>query len=296
MNKWINGSYEILYPQKDHNFWMYHFANAVRNAYTGDSMLQAHVRVSLDYALVDDVQTMINTTYASGVQQNKRFKFSVIAADGNGNISTMNDFVSNRILLDPNDKASINRLQQRHFFFSNIRNERDRWGNSNLMSMHLGPGSSVKPVTIAAIASQVNAGWAGLFMRAPGQTEYNNYGGFRLRKPWENDDHYRAGLLGVDKFLEVSSNFYQSAMMFLGSYPKKKAFVKNNTVSLKHVLSPQAGNNNSYPVFEFNGGVYYLPNYNNRKGNWPETNYAVKRKRAISVMNIPCSLRGWKTT
>lgn len=277
VNKWINGGYEILYPQKERNFWMYHFANAVRNAYTGDSLLDAHVGISLDYALVDDVQKMINTTYTGSIQNNKRFKFSVIAADGDGNISTMNDYVSNRIPLDPNDKASINRLQQRHFFFSNIRNERDQWGNSNLMSMHLGPGSSIKPITIAAIASQVNAGWGNLYMRAPVQAEYNNYGGFRLRKPWQNDDHYRAGLLGVDKFLEVSSNFYQSAMMFLGSYPKD-AFVNNNTVSLKNVLSGQAGANNSYPVFEFNGAVYYLPNYNNRKGNWPLTNTTARKK------------------
>jgi hypothetical protein len=279
VNKWINGGYEILYPQKEHNFWMYHFANAVRNAYTADSMLQQHVGISLDYTLVEDVQKMVDATYAASTKGNKRFKFSVIAADGDGNISTMNDFVSNRILLDPNDKTSINRLQQRHFFYSNIRNERDQWGNSNLMSMHLGPGSSIKPVTTAAIASQVNAGWGSLYMRAPNQTEYNNYGGFKLRKPWENDDHYRAGLLGVDKFLEVSSNFYQSAMIFLGSYPKS-SFVQNNTVSLKNVLSGQAGNNNSYPVFEFNGGVYYLPNYNSRKGNWPETNYAAKKKKS----------------
>ncbi len=279
VNKWINGGYEILYPQRAHNFWMYHFANAVRNAYTADSMLQRHVGISLDYALVDDVQGMIDATYENTARPNKRFKFSVIAADGNGNISTMNDFVSNRIPLDPNDKASINRLQQRHFFFSNIRNERDQWGNANLMSMHLGPGSSIKPITIAAVASQVNAGWGSLYMRAPDQAAYSNYGGFRLRKPWENDDHYRAGLLGVDKFLEVSSNFYQSAIIFLGSYPKS-AFVKNNTVSLKNVLSGQAGANNSYPVFEFNGGVYYLPNYNNRKGNWPLTNYEAKKKKS----------------
>lgn len=278
VNKWINGGYEILYPQKGRNFWMYHFANAVRNAYTADSMLQRHVGISLDYALVSDVQGMVDAAYESNVS-NKRFKFSVIAADGNGNISTMNDFVSNRIPLDPNDNASINRLQQRHFFFSNIRNERDQWGNSNLMAMHLGPGSSIKPVTMAAIASQVNAGWGSLYMRAPVQAEYNNYGGFKLRRPWENDDHYRAGLLGVDKFIEVSSNFYQSAMIFLGSYPKS-AFVQNNTVSLKNVLSGQAGANNSYPVFEFNGGVYYLPNYNNRKGRWPETNYEAKKKKS----------------
>lgn len=280
VNKWINGSYKILYPQKEKNFWMYHFANAIRSGYKADSMLQDNVPISLDYKLGNSIQSMINQAYSDATKKNKRFKFSVIAADGNGNIRLMNDFVSNRILLDPNDVASINKLQQKHFFFSNIRNERDQWGNSNLLSMHLGPGSSIKPLTTAAIASQVNAGWGALHMMAPVQAEYESYAGFKLLKPWENDDHYRAGYLSIDKFLEVSSNFYQSAMIFLGSYPRS-AFVKNNTISLKNVLSTRAGKNNSYPVFEVNGGTYFLANYNSRKGNWPATDYSEEKRKTF---------------
>lgn len=281
VNKWINGSYKILYPQKEKNFWMYHFANAVRSGYKADSMLQDNVAISLDYKLGNSIQSMIDQTYASAdIRKNKRFKFSVIAADGEGNVRLMNDYVSNRIWLDPNDIVSINKLQQKHFFFSNIRNERDQWGNANLLSMHLGPGSSIKPLTTAAIASQINAGWGALHMLAPGQTEYENYGGFKLLKPWENDDHYRAGYLSIDKFLEVSSNFYQSAMIFLGSYPRS-AFIKNNTISIKNVLSTRAGKNNSYPVFEINGGAYYLSNYDNRKGNWPATDYGAEKRKTF---------------
>jgi len=223
---------------------------------------------------------MIGQTYTEASRNNKRFKFTVIAADGDGNVRLMNDFVSNRTWLDPNDATAIHKMQQQHFFFSNIRNERDQWGNANLLSMHLGPGSSVKPLTTAAIASQVNAGWGALHMLAPGQAEYANYGGFTLLKPWENDDHYRAGYLSIDKFIEVSSNFYQSAMIFLGSYPKS-AFIENNTVSLKNVLSTSAGKNNSYPVFEINGGAYYLPNYNSRKGNWPATDLNEEKKKSF---------------
>jgi hypothetical protein len=280
VNKWINGSYKILYPQKEKNFWMYHFANAVRSGYKADSMLQENVAISLDYKLGNTVQSLIDRTYSNITKDNKRFKFSVIAADGEGNVRLMNDYVTNRIWLDPNDISSINKLQQKHFFFSNIRNERDQWGNSNLMSMHLGPGSSIKPVTTAAIASQVNAGWQALHMLAPNQLEYESYGGFKLLKPWLNDDHYRAGYLSIDKFIEVSSNFYQSAMIFIGSYPRS-AFVKNNTISIKNVLSTKAGKNNNYPLFEINGGAYYLANYDNRKGNWPATDYGEEKRRTF---------------
>lgn len=279
VNKWINGNYKIMYPQKERNFWMYHFANAIRNAYKADTMLQDNVAISLDYELGNTVQHMINRTYSESTKKNRRFKFSVIAADADGNIRLMNDFVRNRILLDPNDIASINKLQQKHFFFSNIRNERDQWGNSNLLSMHLGPGSSIKPLTAAAIASQANAGWQVLRLMAPVQAEYESYAGFKMKKPWVNDDHYRAEV-SLDKYIEVSSNFYQSALIFLGSYPRS-AFVKNNTISLKNILSTRAGANNTYPVFSFNGSTYYFPNHNRKKGAWPATDYSEQDKKSF---------------
>jgi hypothetical protein len=276
LNKWINGRYEILYPLKEKNFWIYHFANAVRAGYETDSMLKRNVGITLDYALYKNVQESIDNLYAENTPGNKGFRFSAIAADGDGNIRLMNDFVTNRRKLDPNDNESIEKLQQKHFFFSNIRNERDQWGNSNLIALHLGPGSSVKPLTTAAIASQINAGWESLHMQAPGQEEYGYYAGFKLLKPWKNDDHYRAGYLDISRFLEVSSNFYQSAMIFLGSYPRE-AFIKNNKANIKNVLTPQAGNNNAYPLFEVNGYAYHLPNYNSRKGNWPVTDDSKKK-------------------
>jgi len=279
ISKWINGSYRILYPQKEKNFWMYHFANAVRNAYKADSLLQDNVAISLDYELGNKVQDMIDGAYRQSTRRNRRFRFSVIAADGWGNIRLMNDFVTNRQRLDPNDHIAISRLQQKHFFFSNIRNERDQWGNSNLMALHLGPGSSIKPLTAAVVASQVNAGWEKLHLMAPVQAEYTNYGGYPLKKPWKNDDHYRA-MLSLDKYIEVSSNFYQSVLIFLGSYPRH-AFIHHNSISLKHVLSPAAGRNNSYPVLEFNGYTYYLPNHNRQKGNWPATEPGATGKKSF---------------
>jgi hypothetical protein len=280
VNKWINGNYKILYPLKDRFFWMYNFANAVRSGYTDDSLLHDNVPISLDFKLVSSVQQAIDQTYSNMSNVNNKFKFTVIAADGDGNIRLMGDKVINKTALDPNDNAGIQYIQQKHFFFSNIRNERDQWGNPNLLAMHLGPGSSVKPLIAATVASQVNAGWQNLNLAAPVQAEYNNYGGFKLLKPWKNDDHYRAGYLTMDRYIEVSSNFYHSTIMFLGSYPKS-AFVKDGKASIANVLQTQAGANNTYPNFNFNGNNYFLPNYNNRKGNWPSTDPAQEKGRTF---------------
>lgn len=59
----------------------------------------------------------------------------------------MLDHADNRKILNPNDERGIARLAQQHFFFSDTRNERDQWGNTNLLNMYLGPGSSIKPLT-----------------------------------------------------------------------------------------------------------------------------------------------------
>lgn len=277
VNKWINGAYRIMYPQKENNFWMYSFANTVKTAFKGDSVMRNNVGITLDYSLSNSVQQQVTNTYKVSSAKNKRFKFSVIAADGNGNVRLMADYVSNKIQLDPNDAASIYNLRQKHFFYSNVRNERDQWGNSNFLAMHLGPGSSIKPLIAAVIASQVNAGWEALQLAPPVQAEYNTYAGFKLNKPWKNDDHYRAGNITLDKYIEASSNFYQSLMMFLGSYPRS-SYVVNGKASIANVVTTKAGANNTYPVVNFYEQAYYLPAYDNKRGKWPATDATAEKR------------------
>jgi len=269
LNKWINGEYKIVYPLKENNFWIYNFANALKTAYSNEKELNKEVRITLDYALSKDVQNDINAVSKLIVDKNKKYNFSVIATDGDGNVRLMADYVTNRNVLDPNNDAAIYALQRQQFFFSNAKNERDQWGNRNLLNLFLGPGSSIKPLTTSLIASQVNAGWENLVLHPAGIPEINTFAGLKLVKPWKNDDHYY-GDVGLTKFLEFSSNYYQSVMMFLGSYTKGDYF-KDNRYSLENVLSKGAGANNTFPNLSFKGANYYLPNYSARKGNWPAT-------------------------
>ncbi|RQO31553.1 hypothetical protein DBR32_06235 [Taibaiella sp. KBW10] len=269
LNKWINGEYKIVYPLKENNFWIYNFANALKTAYSNELELNKDVRITMDYELSKNVQQTINSAGKGIADKNKKYNFSVIAADGDGNVRLMADYVTNRKVLDPNNDAAIYALQRQQFFYSNAKNERDQWGNRNLLNLFLGPGSSIKPLTTSLIASQVNAGWERLIMHPAGVPELDNYAGLKLVKPWKNDDHYY-GDVGLAKFLEFSSNYYQSVMMFLGSY-SRDYYLKEGKYSLANVLSTNAGANNSFPKLSFNGVNYNLPNFNARKGNWPAT-------------------------
>ncbi|MFM2386456.1 MAG: hypothetical protein RL660_1213 [Bacteroidota bacterium] len=269
-NKYVNGEYRTLYPLRNDNFWIYHFANAVKSAYSSDSLLLNNVQLSLDYNLHKDVHQAIAATYGNGKSQNSKFRFSVIAADGDGRLLLMDDVVRNRSALDPNDAYAIYKLQQKHFFYSNTQNERDQWGNSNLTHMYLGPGSSVKPLVGAVIASSLNAGWENLSLNATMGAEAKNYAGLKLAIPWRNVDG-ESGVYDYTRYIEKSSNYFHSTLMFLGSYSKEAYRGADGTYSLANLLSTKAGNNNETPNLIFNNTSYHLPNYEAGKGNWPRT-------------------------
>jgi hypothetical protein len=283
-NKWLNGAYKTMYPLRENNFWVYHFANAVKRAYSADSNLLRTVPLTLDYELDKNVNTLIKGTYGNAQSQNKKFRFSVIAADGDGNIALMQDVVRNRIALDPNNDYAIYKLQQKHYFFSNTQNERDQWGNSNLTQMYLGPGSSIKPLVTASMASMVNAGWQNVQLNANMGAQVNNYAGLKLAIPWKNVDG-ESGIYDMPRYIEKSSNYYHSVMMFLGAYPKSAFADSNNKYSLKNILST-SGNASITPNLEIQGYKYYLPNYSSGKGNWPTSGTSKGRSYFANPLGI----------
>jgi hypothetical protein len=265
-NKWLNGKYKTVYPQKENNFWMYHLANAVKNVYTQQSELNKNVNITLDYNWGLQTQKICNSAYAS--KKNKGVKFTVIAADGDGNIRLMNDYVKNRKTIDPNDENAIYNLQQKHFFFSNTGNERDQWANANLIHLHLGPGSSIKPLTAAVMASQVNAGWEKIKLNYTNLGEQNNYAGLPLAQPWDADPDSYDGQ-SMSDYIRKSSNYYQSIMLFLGSYTKADFMDSMQRADIKNIVRTSGGKNNIFPKMTIDGISYCLPNYEKGKGNWP---------------------------
>lgn len=274
-NKWVNGKYKIIYPQRPKNMWMYHFAQSIKEIYDKQEQYRGSYYISLDYGLNKKLEQVIHNACAARKSDN-RYKFTAIAADGNGNVQLMQDFVVNRKVLDPNDQYSIQKLKQDFFFFSKIRNTRDQWGEANSTTMMLGPGSSVKPLIASIVASQVNAGWENLVLNGVAGDQ-NSYAGFKMVKPWKKE-HQDGGSFNLSNYISSSSNFYQSLMIFLGSYPKA-AFVKNGKASLANILTTSSEGNNTFPSLSFNGSTMYLSAYNKGKNNWPRTNYQDEKKK-----------------
>lgn len=274
----LNGKDKLAYPLKEKFFWLYHFGNAVKTAYANSDSLKKNIVLSFDYALTQQSANIISQRYQSQDNKSRRFKFAVIAADGDGEVRLMLDHVNNRRELDPNDEKSIYALAQEHFFFSDTRNERDQWGNTNLMNLYLGPGSSVKPLVASAVSSQAHLEWDQLNMQAAlGQSintenSIDAYGGLKLKRPWKNSHgDALAASTNLSEYLARSSNYYQSIMMFLGSY-SKNSFQKNGKLSLLNLLQTKASVNNLFPRLELGGKLYYLPSY--QKKAWPKSTIA----------------------
>lgn len=270
-NKWVNGRYKIIYPLGADNFWLYHFATGIRANYSNDSSLVRNENVSLDYELTRTIGSLLAAQSQPIADKQRNYGFSVIAADGDGNIRLMQDVVGNRQRLDPNDENKIYQLQQQHFFFSNARNERDQWGNRNLIHQYLGPGSAIKPLFSAVVASGVNAGWEALQLNPP-PAVVTEYGGLKLQRPWKYG-HEPGGLMDMTTYIAQSSNFYQGLMMFLGSYTRND-FGEQNPNLGKLLTTAHTG----YPALQFQGRRYYLPAYNGRKGNWPVTDAGAAKR------------------
>lgn len=275
INKWINGKYRILYPQRPKNMWIHHFARSIKAIYNEQDAYRGRYNISLDFVLNKKVEQMLQQKLAPYLKD-KKFKYSVIAADGDGHIHLMQDFVSNRKIIDPNDDYTVYSLKQQQFFFSNIRNERDQWGEANLLNMMLGPGSSIKPLIAGVVTSQVNAGWEHLVLNGVAGDQ-SHYAGFKMVKPWIKEVQ-DGGSFDLPSYISKSSNFYQSLFLFLGSYPKE-SFVKDGKASLANVLTSNARANNSFPSMNFNGANMYFSNYNKGNNNWPRTNYQEEKKK-----------------
>ncbi len=278
---WINGTYRYVYPMGDIFFWPYHFTNSISNSFSNTKHIYDDVQTTLDYDLVQKVNADLYKYVADHQGKNERFQASIIAASGKGNIRLLADYTNDRLRLDPNNEQEIAKIKSRHFFFSSLENQRDQWGNLNLLHMKYGPGSSIKPAILAALMSEVNAGWDKLVLLPPEVegTEYSSATDMILKRYAGVDIKDEKGFLAIEgeaynsfnvqRYIYKSSNIYHSLLMFLGSY-QKKHFYSNNMYSLESVLIPAKDiADKDYPLLSFNTAKYYLPD---PETGWPGDN------------------------
>jgi hypothetical protein len=98
----------------------------------------------------------------------------------------------------------------------------------------------------SVIASQVNAGWEKMKLSYTNLGEQNYYAGLKLAKPWEQDGDSYDGQ-GMSDYIRKSSNYYQSVMLFLGSYPKADFMDSMHHADVKNILTTKYGTNNLFP-------------------------------------------------
>lgn len=161
-NMVINGKRKHFYPLKEKCFWLKDFSEMI--SYCMDNKTDS-VIITLDKDLTLKVyDELVGTGKVC----------SVIAMDGMGNVRLMADFRDKRYMLDPNDEEDINEKVAYHYLNPSPKEESNLFGNMNLCLLNPGPGSSLKPITYAAVTSQTSYfPWEKLRLLNPEPSNYN---------------------------------------------------------------------------------------------------------------------------
>lgn len=233
-NMIINGKRKHFYPLKEKCFWLKDFSDMV--SYCMDSKTDSII-ITLDKDLTLKVYDKLADTGKI---------CSVIAMDGMGNVRLMADFRGRRYMLDPNNDEDINEKVAYHYLNPSPKEESNLFGNMNLCLLNPGPGSSLKPITYAAVTSQTSYfPWERLRLLNPEPSNYNyndsirkvtilqngrlrtyshllKYGpSYKYRRVFQSpyEDETGDGVW-VDNifYLSKSSNYYNALVTYLGLF------------------------------------------------------------------------------
>lgn len=241
----LNGSMQFFYPLAGNFFWAKHFTDYV----TSHDKIDTHKDC---YLTIDKELTKKISSLKVGCP------YSVIALDGLGNVRLMQD---NNRHPDPNDAEEIEEILERSYLNPNYEIDSKLFGNMNLIYMRPGPGSSLKPITYAAVTSQIEAiNWTSLKLHIPISLWKSN-GEYNVRKfgpdyTYEKFVSPSGDEIGdgewVDNnfYLYQSSNYYNALITYLGNFYQKDY---NNIMSF---LIPIEEKGDNYPVIQINGNMY----------------------------------------
>lgn len=181
--------------------------------------------------------------------------------------------------LDPNDNEAIEDFIEQSYLNPNYSEESKIFGNQNLIYMLPGPGSSLKPITYAAVTSQVGTNvvnWPSLKLHAPDReylSENKQY--YQLLKygpdykylpeaPFKSiseDENGDGTWVDNDFYLYKSSNYYNALVSYLGN------FDIGDLGKISELIEP-AKDATAYPVFQLNGRSYtFKKSPSNRRQN-----------------------------
>lgn len=256
-NCFVNGNRYYAYPLQDKFTWARNFSETIAGAYTREDLNAKNVFLSLDYTITNDLVAMMQEALQADKEYTTGAEYGVSIADGEGRLLAIADYIKGRPRPDPNDKAAYNDMLQNEGNELPQQEFRKQAGNINLLRLNPGPGSTLKPIVFAAIASQLPLNWQQ--MSSTGFEEKLPYFGGERVAPY-NFEKNNGAIKSVADYLRLSDNYLHSNIMLLGSYPKQPV-----GELLHHFTTSYPGNTSAWPRFTYNGTSYWLNGYKN----WP---------------------------
>jgi hypothetical protein len=267
INMTINGVQRMVYPLGKSAPWIREWTLLQKRIKEneGGQKLNTSGEINLDYDLAREIGDYMNRDVSKKIPptNTKRVIFSVIGVDGDGQIRVLSDYAEGRTILNPNDENAYEEKLKMEYFERNSEMSRIQWGNWNLLHLKNGPGSSIKPLVLSAIASQKKLNWGDLTV-ARGADTVKKYAGYRIkRSKWISDK--ASGPIGLVDYLANSINPFHTMIYFLGSYSYQEL---QSYQSFTDFL-PRATDSDDYPVIRINGNDYSLPSPTGRPLAWP---------------------------
>lgn len=307
-NIWFNGHRRMVYPLDTKMFWLYPYSQYVSEVMkdSGQAVSAKNYYTTLDYTLSEQLYDILDRAHKKadyelgkivrkhsrhGIPQEElTHKFSVFVGNSEGHVVAMPDFKANPSMrMSPNDVAGLSAIRKRIRLFADYSDERSLYSNYNLQPLPFGPGSSLKPLTFSAVAAVFNNKW----------NKFSLVGTFSEKEPYivwgyagkqfGNDDYFASiksdepsfgSHYAVSDYLRRSSNFFNSAIVFMGSFSKQSLqegifehvsrptvkdfpiMANNNTlVKFKRIPDPRGLDKEPImkQVFHDNYGIYAEP-------------------------------------
>jgi len=257
-NYFVNGSRYYVYPLAEKFIWARNFAESIAAEYVQAENKGKHAFVSLDRELTDSLSRLLATFIGNDTAYYRGAEYGITIADGEGRLISIPDYLKKINRPDPNDKTAFNELlygvKENNASYS----VRKLIGNVNLLRMNPGPGSTMKPIVFASIASQLNLDWEA-FASEGFSMPQRYFGGEKVAE--YDFEKYNGRISSVSDYLKLSDNYYHSNLLLLGSY---------NRQELQPLLSVKFANQIQseglhWPNFSYKGKDYWLNGFEN----WP---------------------------
>jgi hypothetical protein len=257
-NYYVNGSRFYYYPMGSDFIWARNFAEAVSIDYAKREAYREPAVISLNYEWMDSLQNMISAMMDSEADYPAGAQYGISIVDGNGRVLAIADHTKGLQKVDPNDKRAFQKLMLDEEAQMSVAEWRRQLGNINMLRLNPGPGSTLKPVVFAGIASQMPMDWAGFASRGFSEKQ-QLFGGMRVPEYDFEVNHGRVG--SVSEYIRLSDNYYHANLLLLGSYRKQPLGQLLQEKFVQQVKSPGL----HWPFMQISGRDYYMEGFTN----WP---------------------------